>query len=103
MKKYIFNIALVANQFVNALAAGSPDETLSSRAHRQRAKGNHYWGWTADAIDYLFFWQIGHCESAWLQEVNRRQLHSSFWAAESKTAEALLAYPTHSSESNLNN
>jgi hypothetical protein len=53
----------------NFLLGGSIKETLSSRAHRMRVKQHPYWGWTADAIDTLFFWQPGHCEAQWLREV----------------------------------
>lgn len=31
MKKYIFNILISIDQFVNTLIAGDPDETISSR------------------------------------------------------------------------
>ena len=75
---YLQNLAIGFDQMLNTLLAGSPDESLSSRAHRQRTKGQRYWGWTADAIDKLFFWQTGHCEKSWLQEVKRKQLHPSF-------------------------
>lgn len=53
----------------NALLGGSSTETLSSRAHRMREKGQPVWGWTADAIDALFFWQPGHCAAQWRREV----------------------------------
>lgn len=70
---WALNIAIAIDQLLNVLLAGSPDETLSSRAHRMRAKGHRYWGWTAGAIDWLFFWQPGHCESAWRAELLRQQ------------------------------
>lgn len=62
MKHYALNIFIALDQLANVLLAGAPDETLSSRAHRMRAKGQPVWGWTANAIDRLFFWQDGHCE-----------------------------------------
>ena len=60
---------------VNALLRGDPDETLSSRAYRMHLKGQPYWGWLANVIDALFFWQRAprHCERAYLSEVERRQ------------------------------
>lgn len=59
------SFALIAD-----IPARYPDESLSSRAHRMRTKGQRYWGWTANAIDLLFFWQRnpGHCERAYLNE-----------------------------------
>lgn len=53
----------------NFLLGGSIKETLSSRAHRMRVKQHPYWGWTADAIDTLFFWQPDHCRAQWAREV----------------------------------
>ena len=70
---WLLNLAIAVDQLVNVLLAGAPDETLSSRAHRMRAKGHRYWGWTAGAIDRLFFWQAGHCEAAFLAEQQRLQ------------------------------
>lgn len=55
------------------MIGGYPDETLSARAHRSRAKGQPVWWWTAYAIDLLFFWQDEHCYNAYLSEVNRTQ------------------------------
>jgi hypothetical protein len=69
------NVVIAADQMVNALLRGDPDETLSSRAYRMHLKGHPYWGWLANAIDALFFWQRAprHCERAYLSEVERRQ------------------------------
>lgn len=70
MKEYLLNLALAFDQLLNAVLRGDPDESLSSRAHRMRTKGQRYWGWTANAIDLLFFWQRnpGHCERAYHNE-----------------------------------
>lgn len=70
---WLLNIAIAIDQLANALLAGAPDETLSSRAHRMRVKGHRYWEWTAGAIDRLFFWQASHCEAAYLSELRRLQ------------------------------
>jgi len=51
---YALNIAIALDQLANALLAGDPDETLSSRAWRAEQKGQRYWGWTRRAIDLLF-------------------------------------------------
>ena len=76
---YLLQIAIALDQLANALVPGGyADESLSSRAHRMRTKGQRYWGWTANAIDRLFFWQAGHCEASWRQEIERRQLPPSF-------------------------
>lgn len=76
---YLLNIAIALDQLANALLAGAPDETLSSRAHRMRAKGQPVWGWTANAIDGLFYCiQRNHCEIAYQREWQRRQLPGVF-------------------------
>ena len=68
---YSLNLLIALDQFANAVLAGDPDETLSSRAWRAEQSGQRYWGWTRRAIDALFFWQRGHCERAFLSESGR--------------------------------
>lgn len=79
---YPLHLLIAVDQLANALIGGAPDETLSSHAHRMRVKGQPVWGWTADAIDLLFWWQDDHCEQAYLAELHRRQLPRDFGAAE---------------------
>ena len=73
MKAWLLNVAIAVDQLVNAALAGTPDETLSSRAHRMRAKGHRWWGWTAAAIDALFFFDPNHCRKAYESERRRLQ------------------------------
>lgn len=75
MRIWALNVVIAADQMVNALLRGDPDETLSSRAYRMHLKGQPYWGGLANVIDALFFWQRAprHCERAYLSEVERRQ------------------------------
>lgn len=73
MKAWLLNMLIGLDQLANCLLNGDPDETLSSRAHRMREKGQPYWGWTANAIDLLFFWQPRHCQRAYESEVLRLQ------------------------------
>ena len=77
MNARLLNVAIAVDQLANALLAGQPDETLSSRAHRMRVKGHRWWGWTADAIDLIFFFDPHHCERAHLSELRRLQLPPS--------------------------
>lgn len=74
MKNFALQVLIAIDQLANALFGGYADETLSSRAHRMRQKGQTYWRWTAEFIDALFFWQEGHCEAAWHSEMKRLQL-----------------------------
>ena len=71
-------ILLAIDQLANVLLGGYADETLSARAHRMRVKGHKYWGWTAGAINLLFFWQVDHCLSAYRAEVLRRQYPEAY-------------------------
>ena len=58
MKQYIFQNAVALDQLANTMIPGGmADETLSARAYRMREKKQRYWGWLANAIDALFFWQ----------------------------------------------
>ena len=77
MWAWLFQIAVALDQLANSVIPGGwADETLSSRAHRMRAKRQRVWGWTAAAIDALFFWQRrpAHCERAYNAEADRMQL-----------------------------
>lgn len=73
-------IMIAIDQVLNTLIGGLADETLSARAHRMREKKQKYWGWTAKAIDALFFWQKdshgvrNHCKASYESEVKRRHL-----------------------------
>ena len=67
----VFEVLVALDRMVNACIGGRADETLSSRAHRMREKGQPVWGWTADAIDALFFWQNGHCRQSFEWETAR--------------------------------
>lgn len=85
-KAYFEQVFIAADQLVNALippldgTISYADETLSARAHRMRVKGHRYWGWTAGAIDKLFFWQRGHCHAAYQREHERKDLPHEYRA-----------------------
>jgi hypothetical protein len=66
----ILAILILLDRAINVLLGGAWRETLSSRAHRMRGKGQPVWGWTANAIDRLFFWQPNHCRIQWAYEVS---------------------------------
>ncbi|MCW5320554.1 pseudouridine synthase [Verminephrobacter aporrectodeae subsp. tuberculatae] len=70
---WLHNLLIAIDQLGNTLLDGAPDETLSSRAHRMRIKGQPCWGWTARAINCLFFWQANHCKDAYESEQRRLQ------------------------------
>ena len=72
---YWLNLAIAFDQLLNALFAGSPDETLSARAYRLSVeRGRH---WPRRVIDGLFlvlFWQRSHCQQAHASELLRKHL-----------------------------
>lgn len=78
MKAYLFQVAVGVDRAINAALGGSADETLSSRAHRMREKGQPVWGWAADAIDAAFFWQHEHCRQS--NEYETARLKNPPWA-----------------------
>lgn len=63
------------DQFLNCLVwirgdgFGMADETLSARAWRLRYRSNAW-----KLIDWLFFWQDGHCKQSYESEMLRRHL-----------------------------
>jgi hypothetical protein len=68
----IWNILVALTQLLNTLLGGFPDETTSSRAHRQQDKLR--WRITRRVINAVFFLERDHCEAAWFSEKKRRQL-----------------------------
>lgn len=75
---YLMRVLIAIDQMANALLAGAPDETLSSRAYRAERDGKWFGRLFRPAIDVLFFWQPRHCFQAYVAEVSRRQLSSNF-------------------------
>lgn len=65
-------VLIAADQLVNALLAGWPDETLSSRAWRWEQNGVR--SWPRRFIDRLFFWEQQHCYQSYISEREGRQL-----------------------------
>jgi len=58
--KYSKNLLVSLDQFINTLAGGDPDETISSRLGR-----NYQGSFLYKTVNWLFFWQKGkHCDEA---------------------------------------
>lgn len=55
MKRYLFNILLAIDQFLNVLLLGDPDETISSRVGKKHP-------WAARIVDRLFWFDPRHTE-----------------------------------------
>lgn len=70
MRSYLINLLIALDQLANTVLRGDPDETLSSRAHRMRMKGQPVWGWTAKVIDRLFWFDKDHCRTSWERDRN---------------------------------
>lgn len=73
MRAYLLNVLIAFDQLLNALIGGWPDETMSAWAYRVRRDGKP-WGFMADVIDALFFWQPDHCMQSYLTEKLKKQL-----------------------------
>lgn len=65
-------VLIAADQLMNSLLAGWPDETLSSRAYRWERDGVR--SWPRRVIDRLFFWEEEHCLQSYQSEREGRQL-----------------------------
>ena len=71
IKNYMRNIAIAADQLANAMIAGSPDETVSSRVYRGAVLAvhpNRAARMAYRTINTLFFWQEDQCRAANLRE-----------------------------------
>ena len=69
---YFKKVLIAFDQLLNALLAGWPDETLSSRAFRWEQEGIR--SWPRIIIDHLFFWETKHCYQSYISEREGRQL-----------------------------
>jgi len=74
-------VLIAVDQLINTILAGTPDETLSSRAYRcgvldQSPKRR--WVFAHTWINRLFFWQPDHCFQAYESERTRSHLVSGF-------------------------
>lgn len=69
---YAKKILIAFDQLLNAILAGWPDETLSSRAFRWERNGVRVW--PRRLIDRLFFWEQDHCYQSYISEREGRQL-----------------------------
>lgn len=69
---YLKKVLIAVDQLVNAMIAGWPDETMSSRAWRWEQSGVR--AWPRRLIDKLFFWEPNHCRESYRSERKGRQL-----------------------------
>lgn len=58
MKRYFWNVLISLDQLGNALAAGSPDETISSRAGKAMRDGKR---WGCVLCKFLNWFEKDHC------------------------------------------
>lgn len=61
MKRYLVNLLIALDQFGNALFAGDPDETISSRAGKAARRGRR-WGCVLCRVLDVF--ERDHCEKS---------------------------------------
>lgn len=61
MQRYVLNVLVALSQLANALTAGDPDETLSSRAGKRHPT-------LARIVNALFFFDERHCYKASLRD-----------------------------------
>lgn len=61
LKRYLWNLLLALDQFVNTLAGGDPDETISSRADKAQRAGK---AWGCVLCRLLSKLQKNHCRQS---------------------------------------
>lgn len=77
----LLNVLIAVDQLANTVLAGTPDETLSSRAYRCgviATSPKRRWVITHAVVNKLFFWQHEHCKKAYESERNRSHLVRGF-------------------------
>jgi len=72
LMRYLRHNLTALTQLLNTLLGGYPDESTSSRAHRQQDRLR--WRIARRLINALFFWQHDHCHLAWKEETMYRQM-----------------------------
>ncbi len=70
IKGYGQQLIVAFDQLLNVAAGGWADETFSARCWRLKDK-NAGWALARRMVDGIFFWQDGHCRSAWENVMNR--------------------------------
>jgi hypothetical protein len=70
-------VIIAIERLINTLANGWSDETLSARAFRNADKRKS-WYYFMRFIDFIFFWQKCHCYCSWVNEIERKNLPSSY-------------------------
>ena len=71
LKVYGWNLLVGADQMLNVVLAGYPDETFSARVYRKALAGQWFWRLLRWSIDHVFFWQADHCRKSFESEAAR--------------------------------
>lgn len=72
--RYLFNVAIGLDMFVNTVLGGLPDSTISARVGYNAIAGKT-WALVAEkVINVLFFWRPNHCREAIKSDYGRAQL-----------------------------
>ena len=70
---YAKSVGIAADQLINAVLGGWPDETFFARAYRLGVlDGRAGWRRVVWVINKLFFWQRNHCRGAYAKERERK-------------------------------
>lgn len=79
MSGYLLGLAIALDQFANAVLAGDPDETLSSRAWRAEQKGRLLGRVFRPLIDWIFSpLEKDHCRKSFESERDGRHLPNGY-------------------------
>ena len=79
---FLYNLVLAADQFLNVLLLGDPDESLSGRTGRAVLSGRAKWFVFSlekiiDSLAYILSGEIDHCINA--VEPEERPLEKELW------------------------
>lgn len=65
--RQIYSVFWALDNLVSSLSGGAPGETISARLGKARAAGSKFWGFVANALDWivaLIFRTPHHCAGA---------------------------------------
>ena len=63
--RWLYNLYLATDQWLNAFLGGNPTETISARCWRESRTS------CIKIINTIFFWQANHCRGAYAKQIAR--------------------------------
>lgn len=70
MKRYLWNVVLAGNRFINALTGGDADQTICTRTYCAMQSGSVIARVLVPVWDFMFSWyEADHCHQSMAREI----------------------------------